>query len=259
LARSKPEDRPFWFHLDFEEFAELSVVDWPFKLIHRKGRPTNLLFDIEQDGRELENLESRAEIRRSLLVDLIRKHNSLNALTRDEESVALDGRVLADLAALGYVDAGQKPTGKRRIPSRLRVFDARVHGLFGSERPGSFATALSLAEESVQKLNGWVHRDGAVSSESEASVVLGVDPRASVLALWGDSPGPTQLRIEVRINDEESGGFLVNPGSFRVEVPLPASAHQRSHAYVDVVVRDADGSFADTMSRPRWERIGFER
>jgi arylsulfatase A-like enzyme len=86
IVAQEVEEREQLHLLEFEGLANLAIVKGGYKLVHQRAddpwTPTNMLFQVTSDPAELHPVDE-PEIRRSLLRELIDRHNKLAAKTLD--------------------------------------------------------------------------------------------------------------------------------------------------------------------------------
>jgi arylsulfatase A-like enzyme len=116
----------YLFLLEQKRPAELALISPPWKLIHRVGGPTNLLFDLRTDPREERDLADQSEARGEMLRKLAKAHNDLSAHMADRRTADVDPDTRARIEALGYVQPKEGEPTERRIPRRIEVSEEEV-------------------------------------------------------------------------------------------------------------------------------------
>lgn len=237
-----PESAQF-LHLDLDRLGELAIQRGGYKLIHRRGRPTNLLYHLAADPNEREMIEEgtseEVETRRRLLRQLIHLHNELASGRSQRQIESIDGELRERLAALGYLNpqTTDERLAERVIPPRLNLFDSRTFGLFGHEPIDTFSPTLGPGQgQPNQWLTGWLTAgaEGRWSSQ-KATAVLPRPAGANHVLLRGRSTIPN--RLQVIINRRPAGDWPLPPGPFELRIPLPADLNQRFPLlYVDLRV-----------------------
>lgn len=232
-----------YLHLDLDRFGELAIQSDGYKLIHRRGRPTNLLYHLAADPDELAMIEdgtpAEAEARRRLLRQLIHLHNELAAGRSQRQVESIDGDLRDRLVALGYLNpqTSDERLAERVIPPRLNLFDHRTFGLFGHERIEEFSSTLGPDQgQPPQWLTGWLiaGAEGRWCGQ-EATAVLPKPAGADHVLLRGRSTIPN--RLQVTINRIPAGSWPLPLGPFELRIPLPADLNQRFPLlYVDLSV-----------------------
>lgn len=231
------------FLLDLAGDAALAINRGSYKLIHQVRRPTNLLFDLENDTDEQTNLSAEAQLRSDLLHQLVARHNQLGKERTGRSVTTLDDRTRRQLSALGYmeVDTPQRELEARQIPRQLVIHDTRVAGLFAGAKRRDLARLVNLGRPSRQLLSGWLGQDptGRWSGPS-ASFVLPLSPTSTTISFKGRStPGRAEVRCVVRLNEQELGEFLVEPGAFEVALEIPPEARNDPLGYFELLIEPA--------------------
>ncbi|MCP3960109.1 MAG: sulfatase [bacterium] len=241
LLNADLEDRgEYLLTLDLGHNAALGLISPPYKLIHRQGTPSTMLYELASDPREERNLVGEQRRRSILLRRLITLHNELSQRGEERQVTELDLETRERLAALGYlqIDTPQKELEKKNIPDRLHYYDDRVVGLFAGLAPADLSTTIEPARPSLQLLRGWIRKDeDGRWSKPQADFALPVRPGFKEIRLQGDRSGERpRVRLKVAINDETVDTYEIPRGTFEIVVPLPLSVRRSRMAYVEIHV-----------------------
>ncbi|MCP4655843.1 MAG: sulfatase [bacterium] len=255
------EREEYFFFLDLAKRAELGLIVPPFKLIHRKGGNSNLLFNLKKDRGERKNLIHLSETRFEMLHKMVAFHNELSLSRSQREITKLDRDTREQLAALGYmeVDTPDKELENRDIPPRLEVHDTRVSGLFAGVPSSALETTVDLTRPSAQLLGGWAGRGAKGTwSRPEASFVMPTRPGVSELVMHGDlDTGRRRARCRISLNGDRTASLVITPGPFTLTVPLPEEVRSAESIYVDLHVRPAHRLPSGAEVGLRWRRFAL--
>ncbi len=262
----------FHFHLDLYPAGELGLLDGRHKFIHRRGTPSNLLFDVEVDPGERTNLVSAGKKRGEFLARVIAHHNTHSATAHERVITEEGDSARAALEALGYVEPENASLSSRRMPTTLEVFDTRVLGLFGDEDPTAWQTRLDLPANSPQLLGSWKPVDTAAEhrlrgpwSGAFATVVLPIEGDGSQsVVVTGLVSGATTRQCRITLSGGESAAAKTEPrvhsleeGRFDLRIPVPAELSVGPVLYVDLEVRPLAGETAAGMAGLQIESVGW--
>ncbi|MEM7048104.1 MAG: sulfatase [Acidobacteriota bacterium] len=109
------------FHLDLDRRGALALTTPSHKLIHRSGKPHDLLFDLRRDPDEQQGWSTLDRRGESLRRERIERHNELTARAFGRATEDLDDELREGLAALGYlqIDTPDEELRERTIPPEL--------------------------------------------------------------------------------------------------------------------------------------------
>lgn len=211
-------ERSWLGHLDFVEGAALALRHDEQKLILGAVPYRKELFDLARDPSELENLFDKpaAAPNDDIARELAARYNELaraahsRASTRDEENVA-------QLRALGYLGASQKPQHDRRFPPRIAPADRVPRGLRGWEAAlGTSACATRDSSGRTQELWGW--KSFEEGTGDRMGIFLARAPSAAGwLVVAGGVQSPDGATLIISIDGQQVGTADV-AGEF--ELPL---------------------------------------